>query len=264
MHPQYMHLEDETHASPDIYSIWNKSKQLVEGEEVLEVLRDFYMELYQEKDRKSPDEIDTFLSRLDLPTLMTSLIEGEITAAEVSSAISKLKPGKAPGSDGLTTAFYQNFLNKLSSILAVIFNAAFEKGSLSDSQKIAIIILLFKKGQWEDVANYQPISLTNLDYKILAYVLTNQLKEYLDVLIYPSQTAYMPGKFLGTNIRKIQDIIDWADSHEQPWVVLFLDYRKAFDSVLHIFLWTTMLRMGTPKNFVDWTMLLYSNACSKI
>ena len=154
MHPQYLHLEDEAYASPDIYSIWNKNKQLVEGEEVLAVLRDFYMELYQDKDKKSPSEMDAFLNNLDLPTLTTPLTEGEITAAEVSSAISKLKPGKAPGSDGLTAAFYQKFSNKLSSILAVIFNAAFRKGSLSDSQKIAIIIHLFKKGQWEDVANY--------------------------------------------------------------------------------------------------------------
>ncbi len=55
-------------------------------------------------------------------------------------------------------------------------------------------------------------------------------------VIHPSQTAYMQGQFLGTNIRKVQDAIKWAESQNINSVILFLDFQKAFDSVSHIFL----------------------------
>ena len=69
--------------------------------------------------------------------------------------------------------------------------------------QIAVIILLFKKGLKEVAGKYQPISLTNVDYKILAYILTECLNPVLGTVIHPSQTAYLSGKFIGTNIRKV-------------------------------------------------------------
>ena len=48
-------------------------------------------------------------------------------------------------------------------------------------------------------------------YKILAYVLTSRLKEYLLTVIHPNQTAYMPDRFIGTNVRSVQDWSDYLD-----------------------------------------------------
>ena len=185
---------------------------------------------------KMKSEIEDFLDKLDFPQLTSTITEGEITETEVQEAIGKLKLGKAPGSNGITAGFYKKFSSGITPILAKVKNAAFESGELSPIQKLAIVILLFKKGRKEDAVNYLLISLMNLDYKILAYILTARIQDCLPELIHPSQSAYMPKQFLGTNIRKIQYTIDWADTHGKGWVVLVLDFRRAFDSISHVFL----------------------------
>ncbi len=155
----------------------------------------------------------------------------KISEKEVEDAINELSVGKAPGSDGLIASFYKYFCEKVMLILIAVFNHAFEDRELSLSQCLAIIVLLFKKGSKELLVNYRPISLTNTDYKILANVLTARLTLHLPDLISPQQTAYMKG----TNIRSVQDMIDYSESCQDDIAILFLDFKKAFDLVSHLF-----------------------------
>ena len=97
---------------------------------------------------------------------------------------------------------------------------------MSATQRLVIIVLLFKKGDKQEAGNYRPISLTNINYKILAYVLTARIELFLDTIIYPSQTAYMQGCFIGTNIRKVQDAIDYSIQNNKKWVFVFLTFEK--------------------------------------
>lgn len=87
----------------------------------------------------------------------------------MEAAIKKLRLGKAPGLDGLTADLYQHFNEALSDILAEVFNQIFEDKSMPFSQQVALIILLFKKGDSCLVGNYHPISLTNTDYNSSIY-----------------------------------------------------------------------------------------------
>ena len=233
---------------------------MVHGEATLEVLRDFYADLYSFQDVVSESEMREFIAQLPLPTLKGDVDEGPITQREVLDAIGKLKLGKAPGTDGLTAIFYKKFASMIAPLLCSAFNAAFQDGSLSLSQHVAILVLLFKKGCLLDAGNYRPILLTNVDYKILAYVLTAHLKPALDDIILPSQTTYLPGRFIGTNIRKIQDSMDFALCNKKEWVILFLDFHKASDSVSYVFLFTLLSSMGFPVSYVAWVTLLYSQA----
>ncbi len=102
--------------------------------------------------------------------------------------------------------------------------------------------------------------MTNNDYKILAYILTNRLTD-LPSVIHPHQTAYMPGQFIGTNIQSVQDWIDHLDYGNQG-IVLFLDFKKAFDSISHTFLFYLLEQMGFPMEFITWIRILYKNAIS--
>ncbi len=144
--------------------------------------------------------------------------------------------------------------------MTAVFNHAFEKKELLISQCLAIIVLLFKKGNKQLLGNYRPILLTNTDYKILTYVLTGRLTTHLPDLISLQQTAYMKGRFIGTNIRSVQDMIDHSATHNTDTVVLFLDFKKAFDSVSHVFLEHLLLHIGLPQSYVSWVKLIYSNA----
>ena len=110
--------------------------------------------------------------------------------------IKKLRPNKSPGCNGLTTEFYQHFMHELASILCEVFNKIFEDENLTDTQKIAIIVLIFKKGDNRLLENYRPVSLTNADYKILVYILSQRLEDHLPFLISPQQTAYMKSHFI--------------------------------------------------------------------
>ena len=208
---------------------------------------------------------DSFLAGMSLPKVENHVkLVGIITEQEIASAIKCLNTGKTPGADGLTAEFYKHFVSILAPFLANVFNAAFEGKELLPTQRLAIIVLLFKKGEKEDAGNYCPISLTNVDYKIFAYILTSCLEPHLEKIIHPSQMAYMKGHFIRTNICKVQDAIDYSVWNNKRWVFIFLDFRKAFDSVSHLFLFALMSSMGFPLEYSAWVLLMYTNAASMI
>ena len=96
---------------------------------------------------------------------------------------------------------------------------------------MTLLSLIFKKDDPEDLENWRPISLLNIDYKIAAKVLAKRLQKLLPQLISTDQQGYIKGRFIGFNIRQIQDVIDYADELDSEGAILFLDFRKAFDTV---------------------------------
>ena len=104
-------------------------------------------------------------------------------------------PGKkSPGNDGLSEEFYLSFFDLLSQPLLESLNAAFDEGELSPSQRQAIITLIEKKGKDKRlIKNWRPISLLNIDTKILSKVLATRIKSVIKSVIQPDQTAYVPG-----------------------------------------------------------------------
>ena len=67
--------------------------------------------------------------------------------------------------------------------------------------------LIFKKDDYEDIANYRPISLTNVDYRILAFTLAQLMQNIMKNIVNTDQSAYIKGRYMGTNIRLVDDVI---------------------------------------------------------
>ncbi len=74
----------------------------------------------------------------------------------------------------------------------------------------------------------------------------------------------MSGRFIGTNVCSIHDMIDHMAKKSLPGLVLFLDFRKAFDMVSHPFLFTLLSHIGLPEEFVAWTKIMYHGAVSVV
>ena len=73
--------------------------------------------------------------------------------------------------------------------LLEVFTSSYESGLLTESQRTATIKCLPKKGDITDITNWRPISLLNVDYKILSKALSLRLFELLPTVISEEQTC---------------------------------------------------------------------------
>ncbi|KAI3369188.1 hypothetical protein L3Q82_026138, partial [Scortum barcoo] len=111
-------------------------------------------------------------------------LEAQLTPQELYAALMSLKSGKAPGIDGLPVDFYKSFWSVLGEDLLEVFNDCLERGRLPLSCRRAVITLLPKKGDLQELKNWRPVSLLCTDYKIMSKVLASRLRE---VALGPSE-----------------------------------------------------------------------------
>ena len=114
-------------------------------------------------------------------------------------------------------------------------------GELSISQRRGIITLTPKEdGSLLDLSNWRPITLLNVDFKIAAKAIAKRFEPILPVLIHPDQTGFVKGRYIGENIRLINDIMEITKSQNLPGILTSLDCRKAFDSLEWPFIMKTL------------------------
>lgn len=126
------------------------------------------------------------------------------------------------------------------------------------------MMLLHKKGHKEELANWRTITLLTTDYKVLAKVITEQLKKVIGVVVQPDQTCGVSGRSGGLNLALVRDILSWTEQRQLPLAILSLDQEKAFDRVSHAFLMAILVCMGFGPVFRSLVKLLYNRVSSRI
>ena len=171
-----------------------------------------------------------------------------------------MKLNRSPGEDGLPVEFYKTFWKQLDNFLVEMYNECFEKKELPISVRKSVITLIHKKDDKSDIANYRPISLTNTDYRIVARILSARLQNVISDIVGPNQVAYIKGRFIGTNIRLVQDIFDLYNKHNYPGLLLFADFKKAFDNVEWDFPFSVLKKFNFGNKLSGVDKLLYTKA----
>ena len=134
---------------------------------------------------------------------------------------------------------------------------SFEKGKHAPSQYQAVIVLIEKMGKDKRyIRNWRPISLLNVDTKILSKALASLLKKVIAQLISHDQTAYVPKRNICESIKLTSDLFEYADSHPISACMVTADIEKAFDSVDHNFLFATLKKFGLGPEFISWVRVL--------
>ena len=257
---------ERSNAAKRTISELNIGGQVINGsEQIVNVCRDFYKELLSEH----PIDISLnpyFLG--NLPKLSddnVDLCEGPVTKEEVLFALKHMKSRKCPGLDGLPKEFYDEFIHLFINELVSIFNLCVSSGVLPDSQRRGVITLLCKdSAKSADLKFWRPISLLNVDYKLLSKSLTNRLGKVLHDVINIDQTCGIKGRSIRDNVHLLRNIIDYVNTKNIHCALVSLDQSKAFDRVSHAYMFAVLQSFGFGPSFCRWIELLYSNISSQV
>ena len=131
----------------------------------------------------------------------------EITEDELLKTLKTFSKNKSPGLDGLTAEFYKTFWMHIKDKLIQVYRESFFTGILPESLRTGVVTLLEKKGKDRlDIANWRPITLLNIDYKLLTKTLGQRLKLVLPSLIHKDQNGFVPGGNIFFASHTVRDI----------------------------------------------------------
>ena len=249
--------------------ILDKQGKLIHGTPNIQKRQtEFYKELFTSQTHRNPD-YDYFLSntqphRKKLSDESKEALDSDISNEEIIKSLKLIKNNKSPGPDGISTELYKIYWNLIGEDLCDVLKFGLEDQELAYTQYLAIIILLYKKGKREDIRNWRPISLLNSDYKILSKVLANRLKTVLNEIIHQDQKGCIAGRFIGENIRIINDILYEIENSNEDDFIIQLDQEKAYDRVEWEWLFKVLEHFNFGEKFIGYLKTLYKNARSSV
>ena len=103
------------------------------------------------------------------------------------------------------------------------------------------------------------MTLLNADYKLIAKALANKIKPFLETLIHGDQTGFMKGRYIGENVVRIMDIMQYTDENDIPAILMQIDFEKAFDSVEWAFIDRVLETFNFGTVLRNWVKILYSD-----
>ena len=228
----------------------------------------FYEQLYKRDDTVEANEAAREECFRTLKPTVTEEHNQELlrplTMSEVTEAVKQLPAGKAPGVDTIPAEFYQGMWEDIGADIFSFVSEAIQQAHIAEELNISKIALLPKSEDRSRVQNFRPISLLNTLYKIVAKVYANRMKPLLHNWILPSQTGFVPNRFILDNIFLAFEAIEWTLENKQALSMLLLDFEKAYDRVNWSFLRHTMARMGFQPTWIQQVMSLNENAAAAV
>ncbi|CAH2329415.1 Hypothetical predicted protein [Pelobates cultripes] len=240
---------------------------------ILKVVRDYYIGLlgkgrprYAEGGTSRGREVDDFLSGITLPEntdLPWDELVSEITIEDVTESIIQQNKNKLPSPDGLTAEFYQQFCTLLAPHLTEVYESL-AQGLLPASMRSSALILLTKPNVVDtaDVGNWRPISLLNVERKVLAKILMKRLQGLAGSILSTSQYCALGGRTVFDAVFEVREALEKCRAGVKGIYLLALDQSKAFDRVDHCYLWSVLRKYGLPSKFINWIITLYRGADS--
>ena len=188
-------------------------------------------------------------------------IMSSITVEDIHNTINFMGKNKAAGPDEIPLEAFKYANKNILSQLASLFNNCLIEKNIPDTWKLAKIFLIHKGGD-KSPSNFRPITLLNSIYKIFVTILSTRLNKIITKhnIIAEHQSGFQTGRSTASRICALLSLIKSQKSLNKNLLVLYLDIKKAYDSVAINQLVETLIMMGFDINFCELLKNIYSDS----
>jgi hypothetical protein len=213
-----------------------------------DVLNKYFASVFTHEDTVNMPEVEEMISEEDC------LKEVDITCEMVGGVLRTVKENKSAGPDGIHSTYIVKVSESVINPLTIIFRKSFETGEVPMDWKKANITALHKKGSKKDPSNYRPVSLTSQVCKCFERIIKEAIMNYVEErgLLYSSQHGFRKKRSCLTNLLEFLEKAGKLLDEGNPVDVIYLDLKKAFDTVPHKRLILKMKGMGIEGKVISW------------
>ena len=206
----------------------------------------------------SETNFETFLNNKNPSSFQFS----RISEIDILRICRQLRPKLSSGADFISTKLLKEIAPLIITPLHYLINLSLETGFVPKEFKIAKIVPIFKEGDCHDFNNYRPISLLSSFSKLMEKIVSRQLLQFLHInnILYKHQYGFRPGHNTSQPVLHLTEKI-YSALNQKPaakTLVIFIDLKKAFDTVDHSILLSKMDHYGIRdtsnlwfKNYLD-------------
>ena len=259
MSPQTFYCIKEKNINRDIQKLVVEDREITEQDEIVQVMQDWYEQTaMQETEQTIP--LSQFLAAhgIVLPTLdaeQREEIEEEFTIEEIQQAIQEATESSAPGPSGQTINFFKLLFLEIPLLFTEALNQlVFVPGLANGLEfhwiKKRKVIYIPKKSNPLTPADYRPLSMLEVLYKIPSRILSKRIVRVLPTIIGSHQHGFMQKKGIQEPSILMTHLIQDANIYQKPLQLISFDIEKAFDRVSHKVIIQALRQFGFPEMFV--------------
>jgi hypothetical protein len=215
-----------------IFSLEDGEREIRDTSEIRNHVENFYKNLFgPEPDGSISLGEDFWKEKGRLSEEEAQELIRTFTLTELEGALKDMDVNSAPGPDGLPVNFYIVFWQNIKYLILEMFNE-FHRGKLDLSRiNYGMISLIPKLKEANNIKQFRPICLLNVDYKWFIKVLTMRLTPYAGKIISETQTTFIPGRYILEGVVVLHEILHEIRVKKLKGIILKLDFEKAYDKV---------------------------------
>jgi hypothetical protein len=191
--------------------------------------------------------------------------ENCVSQEDIRAAVFLMRDN-APGEDNVTKRLIADALPVIIYPLLKIFKRSLSTGTFPSIWKRSLVTLIYKDGDRTVPSNYRPISLLSKFSKMLEFTVHRLLLEFVTRCdrLPGTQSGFRPKHSTETALSKLYNDMCESCNERQAFLLLSLDFSKAFDTVNHEILLEKLQYHGLRTSALRWFRSFLSGRSQRV